>query len=182
LWIYVLFGGLAEVVSAIVKFGLEMPMDGVANIYLLGELVAYSFFFYKQLLPNLNLKFYVIALTSWIFLLSLITYESFWTSMNMMAIGLNCFIFIIFSLLVYRKMLIKQLYMKLTVDPIFWFNTGIFIYASGGCLFFLLLNKVIQEDTQFLITLWMSFYCIINLLRYTFIGIGLNRLGRHERI
>lgn len=182
LWVYVLFGGLAEVISAIIKFGFKMPMDGVANIYLIGELIAYTYFFKDQLLPKMNLKVYALGIMCWIFLLAMVTYESFWNSMNMMAIALNCFIFISFSLLVYRKMLLDQLYVKISENPNFWFNTGIFIYAAGGCLFFLLLDQVVKEDTQFLIALWLTFYCVINLLRYAFIGIGLNRLGRNERI
>jgi hypothetical protein len=102
--------------------------------------------------------------------------------MNTSALGVNCLMYAFLSMLTYRQILVRQEYEKLSSSPVFWINTGIFICASGGCLFFILLDKVEQENIQFLIMLWMTFYCVLNMIRYTFIGIGLNRLGRYERI
>ncbi len=182
MWFYLIFGLISEITSAIVKYGYNMPMDGVANIYLVGELIVYSYFLLSSLFSP-KIKFLVAPIIIiWSIVNLWLNYNSFWISMNMIGIGLNCFGFILLSLLVYRKILLKQQYEKLSHNPEFWFTTGIFIYASGGCLFFLLLEKVLEEDTQFLITLWMTFYCVINMLRYTFIGIGLNRLAHNERI
>ncbi len=182
MWFYLIFGGLSEVISAIVKHGYHKPMDGVANVYLIGELIVYSYFLFKILFGTNHKGLIIGVIAIWVTFNLWINFGTFWTSMNMIGIGLNCFIFIFLSLLVYRNILLKQEFEKLTSNPDFWFNTGIFIYASGGCLFFLLLDKVLEEDTDFLITLWLTFYGVINLLRYTFIGIGLNRLGRNERI
>ncbi|MFY7706764.1 MAG: hypothetical protein ACOVQ5_01695 [Flavobacteriales bacterium] len=85
-------------------------------------------------------------------------------------------------MLVYKKILENPEYDNILKNPVFWLNTGIFIYASCGCIFFIFLDKVRSEDIVFLIQLWLTFYCVINLIRYIFIGIGLNRLGRNERI
>jgi hypothetical protein len=102
--------------------------------------------------------------------------------MNDAALGINCLLYTVFAILTFRKILERQEFEKLTQNPAFWINTGIFLCSAGGCLFFVLLDEVERENKAFLIQLWMTFYCVLNLIRYTFIGIGLNRLAYNERI
>jgi hypothetical protein len=181
MWWYILSGALAEISSHILKDYLHMRMDIAANLYLCSELLCYFFFFYKILISKWWVLFGFLSVS----LLSLFVFQSwdvFLTDQNMFAVGMNCLLFVICSMLVYKKILENPEYDNILKNPVFWLNTGIFIYASCGCIFFIFLDKVRSEDIVFLIQLWLTFYCVINLIRYIFIGIGLNRLGRNERI
>lgn len=182
MWYYLLCGGLAELLGGYLKHRFEWHYEFVANAYISLEIVFYMTFFYYHLFRK-RYRFALIAVVVlWEGMFWFDTFNTPILRMNDAALGLNCLIYAFLAMLTYREILIRQEYEKLWSSPVFWINTGIFLCASGGCLFFLLLERVLAEDTQFLITLWTTFYCIINMLRYAFIGIGLNRLARNERI
>ncbi|MFN6379560.1 MAG: hypothetical protein ACK4WD_09805 [Flavobacteriales bacterium] len=181
LWFYLIFGGLAELLGGLLKHRLEWHYEFLANTYISGEIVFYMTFFYQNLFRK-KFKSYLIAVVLiWQGLFWIDTFNESKLVMNTSALGLNCLIYTLLSMLTYRMILIRQEDEKLSQNPVFWINTGIFLCSAGGCLFFILLDRVEKENIQFLIMLWMSFYCIINMIRYLFIGIGLNRLARHER-
>ena len=182
MWFYLFLGSLTELVGFFLKHRFVWHYEFVSNIYISCEIVFYMTFFFNNLFNKKYKKIIILIIVLWQSLFWISTFIQPIFVMNTSALGLNCLVYTFLAMLVYRHILIQQEYDRLSMNPIFWINTGIFLCSSGGCLFFLLLERVLAEDTQFLITLWTTFYCIINMLRYAFIGIGLNRLARNERI
>jgi hypothetical protein len=182
MWFYLLLGGLAELIGGLLKHRWEWQYEFLANFYISFEIVFYMIFFYQNLLIKKYKYLIILGVFIWQGIFWLDTFNQPKLVMNTSALGVNCLIYTLLSILVFQQILVRQEYARLYSNPAFWINTGIFICASGSCLFFILLERVEQENIDFLIMLWMTFYCLLNLIRYIFIGIGLNRLGRNERI
>lgn len=182
MWFYLLSGGVAELIGGLLKHDFVWYYELTANIYISFEIIFYMWFFYINLF-NKKYKYYLISgVFFWQVCFWIDTFRQPVLLMNDAGLGLNCLIYAFLAMLTYRQILIRQEYDRLSKSPAFWINTGIFLCSAGGCLFFVLLDEVEKENIDFLIMLWMTFYCLLNMIRYTFIGIGLNRLGRYERI
>ena len=182
MWFYLFLGGLSELVGFFLKHDYAWHYEFSSNIYISCEIVFYMTYFYYNLFSGKYKRLLILLVLIWQVLFWIDTFVQPKFVMNTSALGINCILYTLLSMLTYREILIRQEFEKLTSNPTFWINTGIFLCSAGGCLFFVLLEKVEKENIDFLIMLWMTFYCLLNLIRYIFIGIGLNRLGRYERI
>jgi hypothetical protein len=181
MWYYLLFGGITEVLGFIYKDSWKFGFELFNNLFISFEATFYSIFFYDRLFKR---KY------NWIILICYLVWQSsFWIHtlsieefvMNDAFYGINCLIYTSLSLFMYKSMLVGQEHQRLINSPDFWVNTGIFVCAAGGCLFFLLLDRVQSENIKVLVVLWMSFYSMLNLIRYSFIGLGLRKVYINER-
>lgn len=74
---------------------------------------------------------------------------------------------IMLALLFFHRILMEMKILNLEKDPLFWVNTGLLLYFSGGSLLFSLSNMMLRLDAVKTIYLWGvhgMFYLVLYLL------------------
>jgi hypothetical protein len=179
IWYYVLFGFITEILILSTKslFDNDLALDILSNTFILFELIAIGFFY--------SFKFKVVWKKPIQFLTAIgallfiyVTYKRDWQGIN--TIALSCFLlfYLILTTLGYLRMLRNLAHKHIENSSFFWFNTAFFIYSSSSLLIFLFADYLMKENQELFHALWQYVYKIVNIARYTLIGIGLGKLKR----
>ncbi len=130
-------------------------------IFFLLETILFSFFYFNKIV---NKKFRIIivllaVLSSFFFIKNIISGQN----MDDVSGTVQSLSFIVMSLLCYYYILSSLAIKKLTNSPLFWINSGVFIYFSGKFFVSLYLTKVLSASDLSLSYIWdiMSFMLII---------------------
>jgi len=97
-----------------------------------------------------------------------------WNSFNSNLMIVTAISFLILATLSFRQILQQVKYTRLEKTPIFWINTGIFIYYSGTLILFALSNKISVDPSaaNLHLVVW-ALNCIFNSLLNTAYGFAL---------
>ncbi|WP_259071739.1 hypothetical protein HDF24_04900 [Mucilaginibacter sp. X4EP1] len=141
----------------------------------LSAFVEYSFFasVYYYLLSNRYLKRLIMASIFFMLLLEIVNIIFFESLLQFPAILLNVsqFIYVLYSLLLFRQMLIQPAEESLFKQSIFWFNLDMLLYSTAMFLDFALTSYFIKNKLD--ATALIYFSIIVNMLFYAVIGISI---------
>jgi hypothetical protein len=143
------------------------------HLYTIAEFLMVSWFYsiiLKDFVPArlilaVCIAFVVFAVLNSIFIQSWFTFNTFPRSVeSLWIIGL--------SLITYYKMLSELKIRKMERSPVFWINTGFFVYFSGALFLFSLSNYILSLNHRLNIYIW-TIHAILSILLYLFIFLGL---------
>lgn len=141
----------------------------------LSAMVEYSLFasVYYYLLSNRYLKKLIMASIFFMLLLEIVNIIFFESLLQFPAILLNVsqFIYVLYSLLLFRQMLIQPAEESLFKQSIFWFNLDMLLYSTAMFLDFALTSYFIKNKLD--ATALIYFSIIVNMLFYAVIGISI---------
>lgn len=101
-----------------------------------------------------------------------VLYIQSWLMFNTYPRTLESIIVICCSLYYYYKITRQSHYIQIEKSPVFWINTGFFIYFSGSFLLFTLSNYVLHLHREFQMLVW-QFHAFLTITLYILIFIGL---------
>ena len=93
-------------------------------------------------------------------------------SLNTNVIILGSFIYILFSISYFYKLLKEVNYESLQNNPMFWINAGILIYFSSTLILFVLGNRLIPESLRVIGVAW-SLHALFNIFLNMFYALAL---------
>jgi hypothetical protein len=162
---------VSETIKKIVGkiFHNSMP---VAHLWPIGEYAFFSLVYYR-LLSGTRTKKLVIASIFFMILLEIVNIAFFESLLQFPAILLNVsqFIYVLYSLLLFRQMLIHPAEDSLFRQSIFWFNLDMLLFTTAMFLNFALTSYFIKNKLDATILIYFSI--IVNMLFYTVIGISI---------
>lgn len=170
LWFYAAVGLLLDNLGLLLKH-VEINHHVSGNVFILAELLFISSYYRKHIFPIGNL-FYV-----WTgFLVVGFVIHTICTDpllLNFAGLGILCAIYTGYGIAGYLKLLRNREVTYLSNSSFFWINTAFFLYGTTCCLLFLFATYLQAESWELLLSIWLGFFTIVNILRYIFIGIGL---------
>lgn len=107
-----------------------------------------------------------------IFCLVNATYIQDWKMFNTYPRTLESILVIGASLYYYYKITRQTLYTQIEKSPVFWINTGFFIYFSGSFLLFTISNYILPFSFKFNMMVW-QFHAFLSIVNNILIFIGL---------
>jgi hypothetical protein len=141
----------------------------------LSSLIEYSLFAltYYNLLQSARLKKLIIISIFIMLLLETVNIIFFESLLQFPSVILNIsqFIYVLFSLLMFRQMLLDPAEQSLSKQSIFWFNLDMLFYGTTMFLNYALTNYFIQNNLD--TTILFYFSVVVNLLFYILIGISI---------
>jgi len=162
---------ISETIKKIVGkiFHNSMP---IAHLWAITEYTFFSFVYY-YLLKNRYAKKLIIASVFFMILLEIVNITFFESLLQFPAILLNVsqFIYVLYSLLLFRQMLIQPAEESLFKQSIFWFNLDVLLFSAAMFLNFALTSYFIKNKLD--ATMLIYFSIIVNMLFYTVIGISI---------
>jgi hypothetical protein len=179
LWCYVLSGFALDLFILISKktMGENNLLDILSNIFILLELVFIGFFYAFKFNSNWkSLIQWLTAIGCLVFIYDV--YLRQWKEINTIAITCCLLFYLVISTIGYLQMFRNLPHLHIEKSSFFWFNTAFFIYSSSSLLIFLFADYLMRENQELFYTLWLYVYKIINIARYTLIGIGLGKLKK----
>ena len=165
------FSALIEIISEIMWWK-EMNNLFLLHIYVIAEFILigwmYQLYLYKlynrNIIPILILAFSIFSVINSLFIQSIQTF-------NTHSRPIGNFIFIIFSISYFYKLLKELKIRYLELNPMFWINTGILIYFSGSLFLFIFSNYLLKNSTQN--NLFWTIHAGLNIFINIFYAIGL---------
>jgi len=159
--------GIKKIIGII--FHNSMPIEHLIAII---EFVSFSIIYYnlfnttisKRIIVFFTAAFFIIWVIDLIFLEKITEFPS-------ITLNFSQFVYIVYSLLLFNKMLISQSEESLLHQSIFWFNVNILFFSSSIFLIFGLTNLFRKHDYD--ITILYTFEYVCNLLFYFLIGISI---------
>jgi hypothetical protein len=142
----------------------------VANIFTVFEFLFVSMFFIEIFNFSNKKPFYIVTLIiTMLFALGvfLSKNETYSNYSNL----IERFIFIVFSLLFYLKLMRELKIDNLLNYPIFWLNTGVLLYFSSSIFITIFSNYFLNLSDEANKALWL-FHSVINLICYVIFAIG----------
>lgn len=100
------------------------------------------------------------------------TYIQDWKIFNTYPRTLESILVISASLYYYYKITRQTLYTQIEKSPVFWINTGFFIYFSGSFLLFTISNYILPYSFKFNMMVW-QFHAFLSIVNNILIFIGL---------
>jgi hypothetical protein len=170
LWFYAATGFITEIVTLyLLKHKYEYHWTG--NIFILSEFVFISSFYRRYIFKNTT-QLLIILLAGTTFFISNTIFNSIWI-LNLFGAGVFCIIYIIYGIRGFYELLQQPEIIYLRKSSFFIINMAFFIYSAANSLLFLFGSYLRQNDFDFLISIWGSFFISMNILHYLLIGIGL---------
>lgn len=159
--------GIKKVVGMI--FRNSMPVEHLTATL---EFISFSLIYYFLLNSAITKKMilYFIGAFFSIWIINLIFFEKI-TEFPSITLNFSQFIYIIYSLLLFKKMLLSQSEEGLLHQSIFWFNVDMLFFSSSIFLIFGLTNLFRKHDYD--ITILYTLEYISNLVFYVLIGISI---------
>jgi hypothetical protein len=178
LWLYAAAGLIIDNTSLLLKhYGLNYHITG--NIFVLLELIIFSLFYHRGVFHRSRIFLLTMCTVAMLFVLHTL-WNSVW-EINFEGAGYLCVIYIAFGVLGYYNMLQKPEAIYLGRSPLFWINTGVFLYAAANSLLFLFITYLKEESFELVKSIWGLFFTSINILHYVLIGIGLYKMKPRGR-
>ncbi|EDM38763.1 hypothetical protein PBAL39_21860 [Pedobacter sp. BAL39] len=145
----------------------------VLHIYTMVEFTTIMLFYAEVFKDKIKRKWTVAIIGGFIsFCLINAEYIQNWFVFNTYPRALQSFVIICACLYYYYQITHQTLYIQIEKSPIFWINTGFFIYFSGSFLLFMLSNYILRMNSAFNMNVWM-FHAFLSILMYTLIAVGL---------
>lgn len=179
LWLYVIVSLFFDVAVIFLKRGLHVPHHPVTNLFLLVEFALVSTVFKKQLgIPGKAFGV-LTALPVLYFLFDTLRDNLYMRELNTVAGSYFYFIFIIFSLYGFYKIITKQEILLLEESPAYWINVTFLIYASGVCLLFVFKDYLKDNYPAIFATLWGIFFLSLNVIKNLILAIAISKQKRN---
>lgn len=162
---------ISETIKKIVGkiFHNSMP---VAHLWAIGEYAFFSLVYYR-LLHNSRIKRLIVVSIFFMILLEIVNLAFFESLLQFPAILLTAsqFIYVLYSLVLFRQMLLHPIEESLFKQSIFWFNLDILLFNAAMFLNFALTSYFIKNNLDATILIYFSI--IVNMLFYAVIGISI---------
>jgi hypothetical protein len=134
-----------QYVNAVYKSNVPvLHIETIAN-YIFFSLIYYYLLKNKYLKKAILVSIVLVTLFFFINALWLQPYYKVFPSNSML---INEIIFVIFSLLLFKQMLLYPLQIKITKQGVFWFNTAILLFSTTMFFNFALINYYFLHNTQ----------------------------------
>lgn len=145
----------------------------ILHVYTMIEFSTITLFYqviFKETVPR---HWFLILISCFIvFCLINALYIQSWQIFNTYPRTLESITVIGFSLCYYYRITHQNLYLQIEKSPIFWINTGLFIYFSGGFLLFTLSNYILPLSLSIRLLVW-QLHALLSIIMYVLIFIGL---------
>ena len=174
LFYFVAWGSITETTvmvdkSVLTIFPNSMP---IGHLYIALSLFFAGMFYLHALKGFVNSKtiwiiliiFEIFALVNVIFIQSPENYPS-------VSGSVSALILVVFSVLLFAKIMIEGKIKNLIQEPVVWINSAILLYYTSSFFYHILFNILIDKSYEFL-SLASDFYKLFNVIFYTLIGIG----------
>ncbi len=148
--LFVVFGCVTETSTDIMKyFGMRNTMPA-GNIYIPVVYIILGLFYITVLKEFVKKKILIGIIVAYEFLciINLIFIQKLLEFPNITA-AIGAFIVIIFSILLFSKVLSEAKIEKLSKEPIIWINTAFLIYYSANFFFYILFNVNVEFSLEF---------------------------------
>ncbi|WP_316821507.1 hypothetical protein [Pedobacter gandavensis] len=145
----------------------------VLHIYTMVEFTTIMLFYqviFKNYIPKRS--FWLVIGIFLVFCLLNATYIQDWKIFNTYPRTLESILVISASLYYYYKITRQSLYTQIEKSPVFWINTGFFIYFSGSFLLFTISNYILPYSFKFNMMVW-QFHAFLSIVNNILIFIGL---------
>lgn len=173
LWWYAAAGLLIDNFNLLLKHW-ELNYRIMGNIFVLIELCVFSICYYQSVFKRSRVFAWTMFAVALLFIAHTV-HSSIW-QMNFEGAGYLCVIYIAFGVFGYYSLLQRPEALYLDQSPLFWINTGVFIYAASNSLLFLFITPLKKESPELVSDIWGLFFTSINILHYVLIGIGLYKM------
>jgi hypothetical protein len=147
IWYYLLVSAAVSIAAVVIGRVLHANNLPVIHLYTAIEFVLFCLF-YKSILEDnskwfawLAILFIIFCIINALFFQSIYTYSSYTRSVE----ALLC---LLFSLNYFAKLAADTKEKKISTQPGFYFNCGIFLYMSASFMLFVFSNFIIQQSSK----------------------------------
>ncbi|WP_316750637.1 hypothetical protein [Pedobacter gandavensis] len=145
----------------------------VLHVYTMVEFTAIMLFYQVIFKIYIAKKWFVLLIAVFLaFCLLNATCIQDWKIFNTYPRTLESILVISASLYYYYKITRQTLYTQIEKSPVFWINTGFFIYFSGSFLLFTISNYILPYSFKFNMMVW-QFHAFLSIVNNILIFIGL---------
>ncbi|MBT3383411.1 MAG: hypothetical protein HN778_05765 [Prolixibacteraceae bacterium] len=172
IFFFVLFGVFTELSTKIITFFWIKNTMPVGHFYIPISLLILTVFYSnelkgyipKNLLIGLISSFLLFCLINEIFIQSIFDFPNLTGS-------IAAIILLLFSILLFSKIMLEAKIKKLTREPLVWINTGVLLYYSANLFFYALFDYSLKFSTDFTLFTILIF-SVFNVVFYILISIG----------
>jgi hypothetical protein len=180
LWFYPLTGFVFDVLISILKRGFVVNYQWPTNIFVLIEFLIISALYNEKIFKR-NKIFYVYVVLHGLYFITRTISKSV-LIFNMYDAGFFALSYIIYSILGFYTILIKQETIQLEKSAFFWLNIAFIVYASGVFFLFLFKEYFRKVNLELYLLLWGNIFCLLNTFKYILIGIALICLNKAPKL
>lgn len=167
---------IASIINIYASYQSKAGINNMPSLHLLTvlEFLCVSLFYYV-VVDNRNLKKVIIYLA-----IAFISFSAINSSLiqgiyqyNSYSRGLEAFLIICYSLVMFYQMLRNIKDEKLEHNSLFWFNTAFLLYFSSTQFLFLFHNLILTTYSKEVARIFWDVHAVVCILYYLLLGIGL---------
>ncbi|MEN8116326.1 MAG: hypothetical protein ABFS16_05075 [Bacteroidota bacterium] len=153
----------------------------IGHFYIPISFLIMALFYLKELGGFINRKiiigfivlFEVFCIINSVFIQSLLQFPN-------IAGSTGAIILLVFSIVLFNKIMVEAKIKKLFAEPLVWINTGVLLYYSANLFFYALFNYSVVRNLEFA-KFTVNLFSVFNLLFYLLIAIGFWKAGKQVK-
>lgn len=169
---FVLLGGISEISVILYKAHIEQNTMPIGHLYFTLSITILCFYYLcvlkgyvsKWITHSIVVGFATFAIVNPILIQSLQDYPNLLGAMG-------AIILVIFSILLFSRIISEAKIVKLRDDPMIWINSAVLFFYSGSFFYNILFNQIVDYSIEFA-KLMTQLYAVFNIIFYGLIGIG----------
>jgi hypothetical protein len=171
LWLYPLTGLIFDVSITLFKRVLHVNHKWPLNLFVLLEFLIISLLYRKAVFKNNTFFSWFVALFGVAFIAN--TISTSLTTFNVLGTSIAAFVYIVYCLCGFYRILQAQEVIYLEKSWFFWLNVALTIYASGSFLVFLFMNYLETAHNQLFLKIWGLVFLTLNITKNLLIAVAL---------
>ena len=170
IFLFVCTGIITESISRIFFIGKNtMP---IGHIYIPVSFIVLSVFYVKILQGFVSKRVLIVLIVSFIiFSILNFTFIQKITKFPNILGSISAILILLFSIMLFMKIMVESKIEKLFKEPIIWVNSGVLLYYSANLFFYALFNYSLKHSVEFA-KFTVNLFSAFNLIFYLLIAIG----------
>jgi hypothetical protein len=180
-YFYVVTGVVTEIISQYLRNFTEIKNNmPLGHIYISLSFILIAIFYFHQLKGFINKKAIVGIIISFeIFsFINLIFFQSYYDYPSTTG-ATSALILVVFSILLFSKIMTEGKIKVLSKSSIIWINTAILINYAGNFFFYILFNLMLEHAREY-ISSTLNFFKILYILFYILLAVGFWKEGTKQ--
>ena len=171
----VIFTGIAFItentLTVLIAWGVKNTMLGL-HFYIMVEFLLWTLFYRSMLHPYIRKRLLasVLLLFELYVVINMVFIQDLFTMPNLVR-SIEGLILVLFSILLFARIMVETKYRKLWTEPVIWINIAVLFYFSGNFFFNILFNLILEYSREFS-KITVIYFTVLNAFFYLMIATG----------
>ena len=181
----VVFTGIAFItemsLTILIARGIKTTMPGL-HFYIMVEFLLWALFYRSMLHPYIRkslLTAFILVFELYVLIIVLFIQDLF-TMPNLVG-SIEGLILVLFSILLFARIMVEAKYQKLWSEPLVWINIAVLFYFSGNFFFNILFNLIMEYSNEFS-KVTLKYFMGLNAFFYLMIATGFLKARKNIKI